>query len=328
MKKVLLLLVLMVLGGAAYIGYLMTSPYNGFEGEEVFVGVERGATSRQIAGRLAAAGVVPNGWSFLLVRAVRSNEKLLAGEYHFTQPASPWTVFSRIARGDIFLMRVTVPEGYSIFDIADLFQTLGFGTKEEFLAVAREPRLIADLAPEARSLEGYLYPDTYRVSRKTSARELAEVMTSRFRETWKSLGTNEPVHRTVTMASLVEKETGVGDERPVVASVYWNRLERGISLDCDPTVIYAAQLEGRYRGTIYRSDLLSPHPYNTYRNPGLPPGPIANPGLASLKATLNPADTDYIFFVAKPGNSGAHTFSKTLEEHNRAVQVYRKGQAQ
>ena len=152
-------------------------------------------------------------------------------------------------------------------------------------------------------------------------------MTGQFRKVWKELGGAETgVNRTVTLASLVEKETAVPGERAEVASVYANRLRSGMKLDCDPTTIYAALLEGRYRGTIYRSDLESTHPYNTYRNPGLPPGPIANPGVASLKAAIAPAETEFLYFVAKPGGSGAHSFSRTLAEHNTAVQTYRAGQ--
>src|SRR5260370_24459691 len=197
----------------------------------------------------------------------------------------------------------------------------------DFLNAARDPALIRDLAPQAPTLEGYLSPSTYRITRRTTVQQLCRMMTDLFRKQWRDLERPDrpaAVHATVTLASLVEKETAIPDERPIVASVYTNRLERGMTLDCDPTTIYAAMLEQRYRGTIYRSDLNSLNAYNTYRHAVLPPGPIATPGIQSLKAALAPAETNYLFFVAKPDGSGGHQFSKSMAEHGRAVQVYRK----
>jgi UPF0755 protein len=235
-------------------------------------------------------------------------------------------VFRKIARGDIYYHLLTVPEGSNIFDIAAQLDRAGLMKGEEFLRVARDPSPIRDLAPDAPSLEGYLFPSTYKLTRQTTPRQLALQMTREFRNAWKQVGGPEAeINRMVTLASLVEKETAVPEERPTVASVYHNRLNSGMKLDCDPTVVYAALLDGRYRGTIYKSDLENPHEYNTYRNPGLPPGPIANPGVASLKAALQPAPTRYLFFVAKPNGSGGHVFTESLGQHNAAVQAYREG---
>ncbi|MGH9631310.1 MAG: endolytic transglycosylase MltG, partial [Bryobacteraceae bacterium] len=194
------------------------------------------------------------------------------------------------------------------------------------LKVAMKPDAIKDLAPGAPTLEGYLFPSTYRITRHTSPERICREMTAEFRRVWDEIGrTGVDVNRIVTLASLVEKETAVPAERTTVASVYQNRLDLGMRLDADPTTIYAALLENRFRGTIYRSDLESTHAYNTYRNAGLPPGPIANPGRDSLRAALNPAQTGYLFFVAKPDGSGAHQFSTGLADHNLAVEQYRRG---
>jgi UPF0755 protein len=206
-------------------------------------------------------------------------------------------------------------------------EALGMGSRAAFRAAASDPAPIRDLDPEASSLEGYLFPSTYRLSRKTTPAQICRMMTDQFRAVWKKLdATGNKPRAIVTLASLVEKETGVGEERPIVAAVYKNRLERGIKLECDPTTIYAALLQNRYRGKIYRSDLDSEHPYNTYRHEGLPPGPIANPGEASLRAALMPSNTDYLFFVARPDGSGGHNFSVTMREHSRAVAEYRRGE--
>jgi UPF0755 protein len=307
---------------------VLVRPYAGFAGER-FVVVERGATSRSIARQLAAAGVIRSEWYFLGARALRPKAVLQAGEYRFAAAASPLEVIDRLIRGDIYLVEFSIPEGYNLFDVAAAAERAGFGTSAAFLSAARNPAAIRDVAPEAPTLEGYLFPDTYRVPRSATPEELCRVFTRRFRAVWRRLqpGAEAGVHRTVTLASLVEKETAAGDDRATVASVYANRLRLGMKLDCDPTTIYAALLEGRYRGTIYRSDLERDHPYNTYRRPGLPPGPIANPGEASLRAALHPASTEYLFFVAEPGGTGRHVFSKDARAHQAAVNRYRAAHA-
>lgn len=303
----------------------LTIPYAGFRGE-AFVNIPRGAGSLAIGGTLAEAGVIRFRWQFWLARSLQPGRKLHAGEYRFDRPASAWEVFQRLARGDVFYYELTVPEGSNMFDIAAALERLGLVAASEFLKQARDPGLIRDLAPRAPTLEGYLFPDTYRVTRQTSAYEVCRQMTARFRRIWASLEARADVHETVTLASLVEKETAIPDERPLVASVYLNRLRLGMPLACDPTAIYAALLEERYRGTLYRSDLESKQPYNTYQHPGLPPGPIANPGLEAIRAALHPARTNYLYFVARPDGSGRHHFSVDLASHQRAVARYRRGQ--
>lgn len=320
----LIVLAILVVAGAYY---SLARPYKGFR-NEIFVEIPKGTTTRGIADQLARAGVISSSWSFLLVRALRPHSYLDAGEYRFANPASVWTVYDRIARGDIFYYELTVPEGSNMFDIASLVDGLGLVTADEFLKAAQNPATIRDLAPDAPTLEGYLFPSTYRLTRHMTAAQICRLMTDTFRKKWHQLQPQPgaPINRVVTLASLIEKETAVPDERPVVAGVFENRLRDGMMLDCDPTTIYAALLEHRYHGTIYRSDLQSTNSYNTYQHAGLPPGPIANPGIASLKAALHPADTTFLYFVAKGDGSGGHHFSSTIEEHQRAVQAYRRAQ--
>ncbi len=327
-RRVLLLLIAFALAGAAFLYWAVLVPH-GRGQEPVFIVIEPGTPTRTMAKTLAGAGLIRSDWSFLLARALRPGAKLQAGEYRFQSNASAWEVFDKIARGDIFYYELRVPEGANMFDIAAQLEQMGLMKSGAFLNTARNNSLIADLAPSAPTLEGYLFPSTYRVARHTTAQQIAREMTNNFRKVWKELGgASEDVNRVVTLASLVEKETAVPRERSTVASVYHNRLRIGMKLDCDPTTIYAALLEGRYRGTIYRSDLDSNHPYNTYRHPGLPPGPIANPGRESLKSALHPAATSYLFFVAKGDGSGAHIFSENLSQHNVAVDQYRHATAQ
>jgi UPF0755 protein len=330
-RLVLLLGVLGVVGAAAGLLWLVRMPHT--PREPVLVDIVRGTGSRAIARTLARQDVVASQWHFLAVRVLRPREVLQAGEYEFKGPASAWDVFAKMARGEVYYRELTIREGSNLFDIANLLEQEGMIGGAAFRKAAQNTKLVHDLAPDTPSLEGYLFPATYRITKQTTAEQLVREMTDRFRRAWKEAAGADaarrvPVHRVVTLASLVEKETGQGDERTMVASVFQNRLDRGMKLECDPTTIYAALLEGRYRGTIYRSDLNSLNRYNTYQHAGLPPGPIANPGLASLQAALRPADSDYLFFVARPDGSGGHIFSRTLDEHNEAVIRYRRGQQQ
>ncbi len=318
------LLLVMIAAATAYLS--LNATYQGFR-DPVILDFPKGTSTQAMAGELAQNGVIRYSWQFLMVRALRQGRKLQAGEYRFARADTPSNVFNRIARGDVFFYELVVPEGSNMFDIAASVGSFDFLKPSDFLGAARNPSLIRDLAPEAPTLEGYLFPATYRITRSTTVEQLCAMMTAQFRKQWREL--QDPAHtravnEIVTLASLVEKETGRSEDRPIVASVYENRLRKGMALDCDPTTIYAALLDARYRGTIYRSDLASDNAYNTYRHTGLPPGPIANPGLASLKAALAPAETDYLYFVAKPDGSGAHQFSKTIEQHNVAVQQYRR----
>ena len=325
-KKILLGAALLLFAGGVAFAFLMQAPYKGFE-NATFVDFPRGTGTAEVARRLAAAGVIRAPWLLLAVRAVQPNLRLQAGEYRFEKAASVWEVADRLRRGDVYLMEVRIPEGYNLYEIADLVEKLQLTSADAFLKAARDPNLVRDLAPDAPTLEGFLFPSTYFVPRKTTAAALCRVLTEQFRKEWKALGGGKDALRTVTLASLVEKETGAPEERPMVAAVYRNRIEKGMKLEADPTTIYAARLSGAWRGTIYRSDLQRVHPYNTYAVPGLPPGPIANPGRAALEAALRPKDFDFIFFVARPDGSGRHTFSKTLTEHSRAVAAWRRGRS-
>jgi len=323
--KRLALLTLLLLAVAGLVGYRYFGVYRGFR-EPVFVDIGHGMSSRDIASELSRQGVVRADWIFLVVRALRPNAKLQAGEYRFADQQTPWQVFEKIRRGEIFYEDFTVPEGSNIFDIALLADSLGGVKAAEFLRAAADPASIRDLDPAAPSLEGYLFPSTYRVTHHTSAAQLCRMMTAEFRKRWRVLaGPSQGLdaHRVTTLASLIEKETGAAAERAMVASVFENRLARNMPLQCDPSTVYAALLENRYRGAIYKSDLASTNPYNTYAHAGLPPGPIANPGLASLTAALHPAATDYLYFVARPSAPGSHHFSATLTEHEKAVATFR-----
>ena len=324
MRRVLLLLLLLGFGAAGYLAWTAFSPHD--PGRQVFVDIPPGTSTRHIARLLRENGVVAGESAFLAVRAANPGATLQAGEYAFEKPASAWDVFRKIARGEVFYRELTVPEGSNMFDIAAAVEKHGFIKAADFLKVASSPALIRDLDPRAPSLEGYLFPAKYRMTRRTTAQQLASEMVASFRRAWKTLEPGDAdVHDTTTLASLVEKETAVPPERPMIAAVFRNRLRQGWALDCDPTVIYAALLENRYRGDIHNSDLASTNRYTTYKNAGLPPGPIANPGLESLRAVLRPAAGDYMFFVAKPDGSGQHSFSTTLAQHNVAVQEYRRG---
>jgi UPF0755 protein len=328
MKRILVLLLVLAaagLAGGGFVLYRANQPYQGYTGER-FIDLAKGTPTGALARELEKQGVVRQGWMFLLARACSPGVKLQAGEYRFDRPLSPFEILHKIARGDIYYREVTIPEGQNIFDIAATVAREKIFTEAQFLEAARDPAAIRDLDPKARTLEGYLWPDTYRVIRTTTPQQLCQAMVRKFRTTWKTIGKGKDPHRIVTLASLVEREARIPGDRPLVASVFSNRLRDGIKLDCDPTTVYAALLEGRYRGTIYRSDLENPNPYNTYRNAGLPPGPIANPGLSSLKAALAPADTKYLYFVAKPDGSGGHQFSETLAQHKLAANAYRSAQ--
>ena len=263
--------------GASYAVWELIRPYAAF-GEETFIDFPKGTSTAEMARQLAQSGVIAHSWAFLAARALEPRRKLQAGEYRFAQPASVLQVYDRIARGDVFYYSLTIPEGQNMFDIGAAAEKLKVFSAADFLSAARDASAIRDIDPAAPALEGYLFPSTYQLTRHTSPRQLCQLMTARFREVWKELGAPADVHGTVTLASLVEREARVSMDRPLISSVFHNRLKIGMKLDCDPTTIYAALLDGRYRGTIHQSDLASNSPYNTYRHAGLPPGPIANPG--------------------------------------------------
>jgi UPF0755 protein len=326
MKKLFLLVALLglVLAGGAGVAYYSLRQPTLHLNEEKIVEIPRGASTLKIGEILERAGLLRSPLQAWVYRARRPGAKFQAGEYSFRKEASAEAVLAKVARGEVYYRELTIPEGSSIFDIARIVGEEKLLLPDEFLRAARDPRLIRDLAPQAQTLEGYLFPSTYRLPRKVTAGMFCERLTRQFREVLRQLKlAPELLHGTVTLASLVEKESAVAEERPKIAGLFSNRLRIGMKLECDPTTIYAAQLEGRYRGTIYRSDLESQNPYNTYQHAGLPPGPIANPGIESLKAAANPAATDALFFVAEPNGTGRHVFSRSLAEHNAAVIRYR-----
>ncbi len=286
-----------------------------------------GYSTRRIAAELKRAGVIRSEFAFLLWHELHHKRSLKAGEYRFEREATLPQVYGRIARGDIYFHVVTIPEGYTMFDIAKAMEDAGLGSAADFLQVAEtQTPLISDLAPEATSLEGYLFPNTYQFTRTESLEEMAAAMVHQFRQVAQEIGLNaglnSDVPKVVTMASIVEKETAAPEERPLVASVYYNRLAQNIALDADPTVIYAELLAGTYQGSLHHDDLAVNSPYNTYRFPGLPPGPIGNPGRSSLEAALHPDNSKFLYFVSD-GN-GHHRFARSLEEHNRNVAAYRR----
>jgi len=331
MRRVLFVVLLVLAVGAVGAGVYgagvyraMYEPYKGFDGEEQFVEIPRGASPAEIRRRLVASGVVSGSRLFrVTLWWTGLARSLQAGEYRFSEPMAPVEVVDKIARGDVHVYPVTFPEGLTIADMADIYETRGFGPGESFVEAASDRSRIVDLDPEADDLEGYLFPETYALPRGTPAGTLVDLMVERFRATYAELRPQGPregdltMRELVTLASLVEKETARADERELVASVYHNRLRRGMLMQADPTVVYALVRAGTYDGNIRRSDLEIDSPYNTYRYPGLPPGPIAAPGRASLQAALEPAESRYLYFVSR--NDGSHAFAETLAVHNRNV---------
>jgi len=252
--------------------------------------------------------------------------RLQAGEYRFDHPVSAREVADKIARGEIYVRPITFPEGLTVKQMAALYESKGFGPARDFLTAAKNAALIRAVDPDAKDLEGYLFPDTYNLKRKEAAEQLVPKMVTAFMKAMtpelleRADERGLTVRQLVTLASIVEKETGNKQERPLVAAVYANRLRIGMPLQCDPTVIYALDRAGRYNGNLTHENMQYDSPYNTYRYPGLPPGPIASPGRASIEAAANPAAVDYLYFVSR--NDGTHAFATTLEEHNRNVHKY------
>jgi UPF0755 protein len=349
--KFLLVVVVLV---AAVVGFYVLVPYG--PEKETFVEIAPGTGTAGIAKALERAGVVRSAAAFEAVKEWRGlsgkTGTLKAGEYRFDHAATVGEVYDRLRRGDVYTVTLVVPEGFNIFDIAAAVEAAGLGSKEEFLAAEKaHTELIAQWSPRATSLEGYLFPDTYKFGRHATAVQMLTAMVKRFgvvvgrvemarsgvpgpeadssaalrNDNQKGKSNGESVARLVTMASLVEKEVHLDGERPVVASVFRNRLEAGMPLQTDPAVIYASMLRGTWTGVIHQSELHSDSAYNTYAHTGLPPGPICSPGLAALKAAMHPADTPYLYFVADA--NGATRFAATLKEHDANVASYRKQEA-
>lgn len=352
---VLILVVVLAAGGyAAWMWYSITQPYQDFPKEGVFVELPHGASPRYAAYLLKRSGVVRSKLAFEIYSRRHPKRTLQAGEYFFDHPMSGRDVFWKVAAGQIFEQAFTVREGETMFDIARDLETAKFMPAGDFLFAASDPSLIRDFAPEARTLEGFLFPATYELPRHPVASELTAEMVHKFKDEWKRIEAPDPNGqaapngqtntktsptqksqpisnsmesptarlRAVTLASLVERETPKPEERPMVASVFENRLQKRMRLQCDPTVIYGLERMGQYKGSLSGKDLAFDSPYNTYEHYGLPPGPIGNPGEASLRAALRPADTSFLYFVAN--TQGGHFFSSTLAEHNRNVLKYRR----
>jgi UPF0755 protein len=328
------LLLLAIVGAAAWMWFSIEQPYQGFSAQGVFVDLPHGASSRTAARILKQNGVIRSAFTFEVYARRHARRRLQAGEYFFDHAISGHDVFWQIADGHIYEQQFTVREGETIFDIAHDLEAQKLMTADEFLAAAQTPDLIRDIAPHAKTLEGFLFPATYFLPRHPTPTDVTAEMVRKFKEEWQRIAPAESKHDTtglehgspvvsvVTLASLVERETPKREERPLVAGAFENRLRKRIPLQCDPTVIYALQDAGQYNGTLRGADLHFASPYNTYVHPGLPPGPIGNPGEASLRAALQPAQTDYLYFVAN--TQGGHFFAATLSEHNRNVTKYRR----
>jgi len=332
-RKIAWILLIAVVGAAGWFAWALLMPVapNG----QTFVLLRPGYSTRRIAAQLQSAGVIRSKAAFILWHYYHhGGRSLQAGEYLFDKPANLVDVQKRLRRGDVYFHTVVIPEGFTLFDVARAIEAAGLGPADDFLKVAEsDTGLIADLDPGAKSLEGYLFPDTYEFSRMMSMQEMAAAMVRQFRQVGTQVGlipqtngvtpdTTRDLHTTVTMASIIEKETSVPEERPLVASVYYNRLNKHIALDADPSIIYAELLAGTYQGALHHADMQFKSPYNTYHNAGLPPGPIANPGRSALEAAMHPADSDFYYFVADA--QGHHRFARTMEEHNKNVLAYRK----
>jgi UPF0755 protein len=335
-RYVFTLILLAVLGCGGWLAWTLTQPV--MPAAQTFVLLHPGYSTRRIAYELQSAGVIRSADAFVVWHYLRHKRSLKAGEYLFDKSATSIDVHKRLVHGDVYFHTVVIPEGFNMFDIAQAIQNAGLGSSEEFLKVATsDTALIADLAPDAKSLEGYLFPNTYEFTRMQTMQEMAAAMVKQFRLVAKEIGLTtdlqenaaQPsnvqannVQQTVIVASIIEKETSAPEERPLVASVYYNRMARHSALQADPSVIYAELLQGSYGGALHHADMQFNSAYNTYTHAGLPPGPIGNPGKTSLEAAMHPADTDYFYFVSN-GN-GHHRFAHSLEEHNKNVAAYRK----
>ncbi len=329
--KAVVLFVLLFIAGAGILAYraytLAREPYRGYGEDEVFFTVERGATGTRIGDELEERGIIRDRRLFLLALRFHSSGKTVqAGEYRFAEPLSTFGVLDKLVSGDTFTFAVTIPEGLTLLETAELLAARGLAEEGAIRSAFEDGRLVADLDPKAASLEGYLYPTTYRFPRKVAPDELARTLVGQFERVFDEkrraqaakLGLD--TREVVTLASVIEKETGLPEERTLIASVFWNRLRIGMPLQSDPTIIYALELAGRFDGNLTRTDLELDSPYNTYRFPGLPPGPIASPGEASIHAVLEPAETRFLYFVSR--NDGSHHFSESYSEHVNAVRKY------
>jgi UPF0755 protein len=334
-RKIVWLVLIAAFASAGWFAWALLTPVE--PPGQTFVMLRPGYSTHRIASELKSAGIIRSEQAFILWHYFHRHRSLQAGEYLFEKPANIIDLQKRLRHGDVYFHTVVVPEGFTMFDIARAVEAAGLGSAGDFLKVAQsDTALIADLAPGATSLEGYLFPDTYELSRMQTMQDIAAAMVKQFHQVARQIGLISPTdagaevilhiqlrpQTIVTMASIVEKETAVPEERPLVASVYWNRLAKNVALDADPSIIYAELLAGTYTGALHHDDMHFNSPYNTYTHTGLPPGPIGNPGKSALEAAMRPAQSDYYYFVADA--AGHHRFARTIEEHNKNVAAYRR----
>lgn len=319
--------------GAGYAWHIWTSlhaPFRGYSEDSRTLQIDAGLSAGRILERLEADGVIASAfWTRVYLSRYLGDPTLKAGEYEFSGGLSATEVLDKIIRGEVVTYPVTLVEGLDLFEVASHLAAAGFGNEVEFLRLVNSPELVSDLDPEATDLEGYLFPDTYSFARGTAESEVIATLVATFRRRFHERvlplldeESTTTIRELVTLASIVEKETSVDDERAVVAGVYSNRLQRGMGLFADPTVIYGLKLSGTWDGNLRRRDLEADTPYNTYRNAGLPPGPICSPGAASLRAAARPDEVPYLYFVSR--NDGTHVFSRSLAEHNRNVEIWQR----
>ncbi|MGM0464941.1 MAG: endolytic transglycosylase MltG [Acidobacteriota bacterium] len=326
LKAALVLLVVASLFFSSWFLWEYHHPRNIISPNTVFE-IKKGSSASWIAQQLKKENIIKNKWPFLFAYKVFfTKENLIAGEYEFNPPISVKEVLKKIIKGEIKLHPITIPEGLNIWETAELLSQKYSVDNKKVLYNAQNTQLISSMDSEAQNLEGYLFPETYHIPKNTSEEELIENMVSQFKKTFnpqwrertREMGMN--IREVVTLASLIEEETSVPEEKSLVSSVFHNRLKLGMKLDCDPTIIYALKKKGEYQGRLRNKDLKLDSPYNTYLYKGLPPSPISNPGKESLKAALFPSKTDYLYFVSK--NDGTHKFSSTFKEHQKAVIKY------
>jgi UPF0755 protein len=301
--------------------------YYGNPAGETFLEIPRGANSEEVADLLLKNRILRNRLPFIIyLRYTKTGRHIKAGEYRFSEPATPAHIAQRLIRGDVYFRAITIPEGLTARETIELLTKAGLGNPAELEAALLRTDWIQDLNPKARDLEGYLFPETYRFGRNISSDMILKIMVDQFRTSLAGILSHSPmragwnVSQIVILASMIEKEVKKAEEGPLVASVLINRLNRGIPLACDATIIYALKLAGRFDGRIHKADLGIQSPYNSYTHPNLPPGPIANPGANSLRAALNPSETDFLYYVSR--NDGTHQFSRDFGSHLRAVQKF------
>ncbi|MFA7405991.1 MAG: endolytic transglycosylase MltG [Pelobacteraceae bacterium] len=304
-----------------YLACLFISPGHG--SIQCDISFPTGSGVRKLANELKAAGVIRSSWHFILMTRLRGDaHRLKAGEYRFSDAMTPDMILKKIVSGEVDYRKFALPEGYSIYQAAELLEQKGYFKKDVFLQKCMDKAFLLRLGLKEASAEGYLYPATYNISRGGSEEQLLEQMVGQFNKAYAALRQGEVIrpfsrHEIVTLASIIEKEAVSADEKPLISSVFHNRLRIGMPLQSDPTAVYGVRA---FSGKVSKADILRPSPYNTYLNKGLPPGPIGNPGIDAVQAAMNPAKTDYLYFVAR--QDGTHHFSRNLEEHNRAVVRY------